>query len=180
MHEVIREAIAKILMGLPKPSRVLEVGATRQDTLLTLPSVHGAWRVGINPDPRQTSQGEGWAIVEGSGWALPWPDGHFDLVLCNSVLEHDRSFWRTLAEMKRVLRGHLIVGVPAFVQTSPGVLGVHRFPKDYYRFGEDAVREVFFEGLTLLGLQVAMPDRPRIIAWGHTRTEPGFPEAPGS
>jgi hypothetical protein len=90
--------------------------------------------------------------------------------LCNSVLEHDPAFWKTLAEMKRVLKGHIVIGVPAFVEQSRSVLQVHRYPKDYYRFGEDAVREVFFEGLNLRGLEELMlnysPTAPRILAWG--------------
>jgi len=183
MHHVIREAISKIVDGLPNPVKVLEVGATRSDNLLTLPKFSEAQCVGINPDPEQLGWGgwgdkalpiwpghKGWSIQLGTGHDLPWPDGYFDLVLCNSVLEHDPAFWKTLAEMKRVLKGHIVIGVPAFVEQSRSVLQVHRYPKDYYRFGEDAVREVFFEGLNLRGLEELMlnysPTAPRILAWG--------------
>jgi ubiquinone/menaquinone biosynthesis C-methylase UbiE len=141
-----------------------------------LPRFSEAQCVGINPDPEQLGWGgktqllQGWSIQLGTGHDLLWPDGYFDLVLCNSVLEHDPAFWKTLAEMKRVLKGHIVIGVPAFVEQSRAVLQVHRYPKDYYRFGEDAVREVFFEGLNLRDLQVLMlnfpPPAPRILAWG--------------
>ena len=40
----------------------------------------------------------------------------FDLVLCNSMLEHDARFWLTLEEIRRVLRagGLAIIGVPGY------------------------------------------------------------------
>jgi len=43
-------------------------------------------------------------------------DHSFDVVLSNSMLEHDARFWLTLAEIRRVARpGALIVlGVPAY------------------------------------------------------------------
>jgi len=115
MHHVIREAISKIVDGLPNPVKVLEVGATRSDNLLTLPKFSEAQCVGINPDPEQLGWGgwgdkalpiwpghKGWSIQLGTGHDLPWPDGYFDLVLCNSVLEHDPAFWKTLAEARSI------------------------------------------------------------------------------
>ncbi len=46
--------------------------------------------------------------------SLPYPDGHFHVVLCNQVLEHIRQDRNVLMELKRVLRprGMLILGVP--------------------------------------------------------------------
>jgi len=46
-------------------------------------------------------------------------------------------------------------------------LGVHNFPGDYYRFSEQAVREVFMGGLVGVTTRVVMAP-PRIIAWGRT------------
>ena len=42
--------------------------------------------------------------------------------------------------------GHLIITTPTFG------FPLHRFPKDYWRFGEDAFREVFFAGFEILNL----------------------------
>jgi SAM-dependent methyltransferase len=45
-------------------------------------------------------------------------------------------------------------------------LGVHNFPGDYYRFSEQAVRDVFMAGLTGVTTRIIMIP-PRIIAWGR-------------
>jgi SAM-dependent methyltransferase len=45
-------------------------------------------------------------------------------------------------------------------------LGVHNFPGDYYRFSEQAVREVFLAGLARVALRTVM-NPPRIIGWGR-------------
>ena len=46
--------------------------------------------------------------------SLPYPDGHFHVVLCNQVLEHIPKDRNVLMELKRVLGpgGMLILGVP--------------------------------------------------------------------
>lgn len=52
--------------------------------------------------------------VEGDAARLPFPDRSFDLVLCAEVLEHIPSdkLHRVCAELGRVTRGHLVIGVP--------------------------------------------------------------------
>ncbi len=52
--------------------------------------------------------------VAGNATALDFPDGHFDLVFCAEVLEHIPSpaLERACAELARVCRGTLIIGVP--------------------------------------------------------------------
>jgi SAM-dependent methyltransferase len=45
-------------------------------------------------------------------------------------------------------------------------LGVHNYPGDYYRFSEQAVREVFMGGLSQVTTRIIMAP-PRIIAWGR-------------
>ena len=119
-------------------------------------------------------------------------DASFDTILCNSVLEHDPFFWRTLAEIRRVARrGALIaVGVPGFAKlpaervlaglgrlplfgplvgglsVSTLVLQVHHYPTDCYRFTPTAVREVFLEGLDETEVRTIMMP-PRIIGVGR-------------
>jgi SAM-dependent methyltransferase len=44
-------------------------------------------------------------MVCAAGEALPYPDGAFDLILSNEVIEHVRDDRAALAEMARVLRG---------------------------------------------------------------------------
>jgi len=45
-------------------------------------------------------------------------------------------------------------------------LGVHKFPGDYYRFTEQAVREVFLEGLEQPRVRWVMTP-PRVIGWAR-------------
>jgi len=96
-------------------------------------------------------------------------DGQFATVLSNAVLEHDKYFWRSLDEMKRVLApgGILAVGAPGYVPRSTlrdGILNentksatvtldVHSAP-DYWRFSRTAFKEVFCEGLELLEMRI--------------------------
>lgn len=73
---------------------------------------------------------------------------HFDTILCMNTLEHDDNFWVTLNNINTLLKkgGYLFVVTPTFG------FPIHRHPKDYYRFGEDAFREVIFKGYELLNL----------------------------
>jgi SAM-dependent methyltransferase len=136
----------------------------------------------------------------------PFGTGTVDAVICNATLEHDKAFWATLAEVRRVLRrgGLFFVGVPGYPKTRmrvqqyalrplaggrlsrvPGLTGLaerlrlsslavsptlwyHATPRDYYRFSEDAVAEVFLEGMDCLEMTTVL--RPvRIVAVGRRR-----------
>lgn len=67
------------------------------------------------------------------GKPLPFADNSFDLVIATSVFEHDPSFWKTLADMARLVKdsGHIFITAP-----SNGM--VHRYPLDCFRFYPDA------------------------------------------
>ncbi len=55
-------------------------------------------------------------LVQGSIFALPFPDGAFDAVICSEVIEHVPAHPAVFAEMGRVLRpgGTLILGTPDY------------------------------------------------------------------
>ena len=178
---------------------VLEIGAVpSEETLLCLPSLSGARRrVGVNIDGPSSIRG--FEILQGNANDLRGLDGFgdesFDTVLCNAVLEHDPRFWRTLAEMRRLLRpgGVMGIGVPGFatlpverrvskitrILSSVGVparmldpwrastmtLVVHNYPGDYYRFSAQAMAEVFLEGLVETEVHTVLVP-PRIIGLG--------------
>jgi SAM-dependent methyltransferase len=101
-------------------------------------------------------------------------DGYFDLVLSNATLEHDKNFWLTAAEMRRVLHpgGTMIVGVPGYVRddTKSGEDAIlilnHHGPGDYYRLSDEAMHEVVFEGFEDVTITV-VPTPPRIIGLGR-------------
>ena len=67
-----------------------------------------------------------------------------DTVLAVDVLEHDDAFWRTLEVVNTIIKkdGHFLVAVPS-------LWGVHRHPKDYWRFQEDGLKEVLMKGYSI-------------------------------
>jgi SAM-dependent methyltransferase len=164
-HRIIRETRAQ-------PSSALEVGGVMgPKSLLRFPELAAASRYCLNlVEMRSDDQVQ---AVTGNANQMPFEDERFDLILSNATLEHDKHFWLTLGEMKRVLKpgGLLIIGVPGYVKDEQNDHGrathtyrVHyRF--DYYRFSEQAVREVFFDGMDRTSLHV-VPKPPRIIGWG--------------
>jgi SAM-dependent methyltransferase len=174
---------------------VLEIGATPDaSTLLNLPALaNAAERIGINMAPASTFGG--FNILQCNANAMTcFSDARFDAVLCNAVLEHDPFFWKTLAEIRRVVKpnGLVAIGTPGYavlrhepkwrrwlskiawlsrnpdgwaLQHSTLTLAVHNFPGDYYRFSEQAYRDVFFDGMTDVAIRTVLVP-PRIIGVG--------------
>jgi SAM-dependent methyltransferase len=198
MHPVIFEAFERLLRdadpgGAACAGRVLEIGAMpAADTLLNLPALQGAAvRLGVNLAP--ASRQPGFEIRQGDANRLAFDDASFDLVLSNSTLEHDRRFWLTLAETRRVLKpgGLLLLGVPGFGggagwarfrrllgrlpllrgrlagwRAAELTLARHDMPRDYWRFGEAAAREVLLEDLEPLAVERLLVP-PRFLAVGR-------------
>lgn len=165
-HRIIRER------GL-RPQAALEVGGgLGANSLLRFPELEGAERVCLNLHRRPDRDGIR-AVAGNANDMRMFRSGAFDLVMSNAMLEHDRRFWKSVAEMRRVLRpsGVLIIGVPGFDadpahETGDATLTykVH-FEVDYYRFSEQAVREVFFEGLKDVEARSLLTP-PRFVASG--------------
>jgi SAM-dependent methyltransferase len=119
MHPDIFAAFDRICMEAGIDGPVLEVGAVPgPESLLCLPALARApLRVGINLDG--PGRVDGAAILGGDANQMGmFGDATFAAVLCNSVLEHDRRFWLTLAEIHRVARpGALVaIGVPGYAE----------------------------------------------------------------
>ena len=74
---------------------------------------------------------------------LPFPDGCFDTILCNAVLEHVEHVEAAVSELARVLRsgGHVVLAVP-FLQP------YHECPRDFRRYTK--------EGLIALGEEAGL------------------------
>lgn len=194
MHKKVYENFEKILadpsfQGLVL-GNVLEIGAVpTADSLLASPTLQAAAKkIGINLDGGHSmTANAGTAdrphvnIVNANANDMSFfPDGEFHVVLSNATAEHDKFFWKTLAEMKRVLRGGglMIVCVPGYargiaVPDAPLATYTHRvhdWPGDYYRFSEQACREVFFDGFERVGQNVLRVGKtPKIITWGIKR-----------
>ncbi|HWB58245.1 MAG TPA: methyltransferase domain-containing protein [Chthoniobacteraceae bacterium] len=178
---------------------VLEVGAVPgPDSLLRMQCLRGiSQKTGINLKGEPGA--DGIQIIEGNANEMKcFEDGRFNAVLCNSTLEHDPFFWKTVAEIHRVTTpgGFIAIGVPGFAgmgveQFAPRqsllgralrffarttqddvllagtpTLGEHFFPGDYYRFTEQAVREVFLGGLKEVAVRKVM-NPPRFIGSGR-------------
>ena len=69
--------------------------------------------------------------------ALPFPDGVFQRVECDAVLEHVRDPRRVMSEIRRVLApggyAHLV---------TPFCHPFHEYPRDYRRFTLDGLKEL--------------------------------------
>jgi hypothetical protein len=199
MHPAVYHVFEEICAAAAIRGRVLEVGAVPgPESLLRISCLGGAEaRVGLNLEGGGVC--DGYEIRTGNANAMTgFIDGEFSAVLCNATLEHDRCFWRTIAEIHRVTGpgGLIAIGVPGYAGMGlatfapPGswcgrvltwfargsyadlfgagtvTLGVHNFPGDYYRFSEQAVREVFLAGLLNVKVRIVL-NPPRIIAWGR-------------
>lgn len=126
MHRVIFGEFDRICRARGAGGRVLEVGAVPgPGSLLNLPALAGAVeKVGVNLDP--PARFADYSIVQANANDLScFADETFDAVISNAVLEHDRFFWKSVAECRRVLRrgGLLVLGVPGFQRSALDRLG---------------------------------------------------------
>ncbi len=189
MHPTVYNEFHAILSALKIKGRILEVGALPStDSLLAMDILRGEERVGLNL--KGNVEFGGFNIVEANGNDMSmFPTGHFDCVLSNATIEHDPFFWKTCAEIRRVLRvgGAAVIGAPAFtVESSLTELGIpapwkddhwkcwancavtfryHGAPMDYYRFSPTAFQDVIFEGYRDVTIKSIMVP-PRIIGHG--------------
>ena len=107
---------------------ILEMGSYDVNGSLRNAKPTGSTWVGIDIEA-----GPGVDVVVSPDDELPFPDGHFDIVLATSVLEHDPQFWKTLEKMSRAVKptGFIYICAPS---NGP----VHRHPQDCFRFYPDA------------------------------------------
>lgn len=193
MHPEVFQKFEEICISRGAGGRVLEIGAIpAPDTLLCLPCLSAASeRIGLNLDGPHAYCG--FEILRGNANAMDgFPDACFDTVLCNSTLEHDRCFWKTLGEIRRVAKpGALIVlGVPGYsdfdlpahlrqltripllgqflrrrfddLNAATITLPIHNYPGDYWRFSPQAMEQVLLDGLNAVEI-CSLLIPPRII-----------------
>jgi SAM-dependent methyltransferase len=161
------------------PQAVIEVGASHK-TLLDIPIFQASRRVALNVafDAKARKKLSAYELLEASGNAIPLESGSFDCVVSSSTLEHDREFWKTIAEIDRLLSpgGVFVVGVPIYMElptdmfhsTLTFALHGKRYNADFYRFSEQAVREVLLRGMQPVGeMIVNRYPAPYIVAAGR-------------
>ncbi len=129
--KISRRQLDGLVARCANKGRTLEVGSYGEPS-------YGRFfpdRVGVDIKP-----GRGVDIVA-SVYELPFPDEHFDVVLCMSVLEHLEDPRRGITEMRRVLRpgGRIIVSVPF-------LFPMHDAPGDFWRFTKYGLRALFSVG----------------------------------
>lgn len=196
MHPFVFAEFERICSARKAGEKILEIGAIPSDfSLLNMKSLQQAKeKIGINLDGPYTYKD--FHIVQGNANSMTcFEDNKFDTVLCNATLEHDKFFWKTIAEIKRVTQkgGLVVISVPGFMEYSMEkyinyflskfrrlpLLGrgmesicestitfkVHDHPGDYYRFSDQTLKEVFFEGMKEVKIKSIMRP-PRIIGHG--------------
>lgn len=97
--------------------------------------------------------------------------GHFDLVICTEMLEHDIRPWRSVPEMARVLKrgGHLLMTARGF--DDYGGYPHHPCPGDFWRFNVNSFN-VLFRDAGLEPIEITMdPEVPGVF--GHA-AKPGL------
>lgn len=106
-------------------------------------------------------------VVDGHDLMKLYSPEEFDIVICLETFEHDINFWVTLENIRSLVKpgGFLIISTPTFK------FPIHRHPRDYYRFGEDAYREWFFRDYEVLDLQevVSKGINPGIVCIGKKK-----------
>jgi 2-polyprenyl-3-methyl-5-hydroxy-6-metoxy-1,4-benzoquinol methylase len=107
------------LLSEAHPASVLDVGCGEGVLTLRWAEALGTRRVvGLDlPDPKLETEWQrrtrpNLSFVAGRGDQLPFAAAEFDLVAAIETLEHISEPDRTLAEMRRVARSHLLLSVP--------------------------------------------------------------------
>jgi SAM-dependent methyltransferase len=119
----IREAVHHVLDQIGPGGCGLEVGAGSS-------RLHPAL-ITVDLVPRPTID------VCASVEHLPFPDGIFDVVVSQELLEHVRDPFRAMQEMRRVLKKGGVI----YCQV-PFIIGYHPGPTDFWRFTREGVREL--------------------------------------
>ncbi len=130
---------AALAQAVHPGARVLDAGCGRGSWFLRPFRGRGAWLVGVDVVPPDAFYLD--VFVQASLDALPFPDGMFDVIVCNDVVEHLRQPEQSLAELARVLRppsatdrqdgGYLFVKTPSL--RSPVTRLVHLLPYAFHR-----------------------------------------------
>lgn len=182
----------KICDRFDMSGRILEIGAGGSpQTLLNMACVRKAkFKVGINLTPFNCY--EDFKVIKGNANDMRkmFKDNTFDVVLCNAIFEHDKYFWKSLSEIRRVIKpgGVFVLGVPGFVEKPwkcayvqkafikhieeiskidwvTITMKVHSAPNDYYRFTPYAYKEILMEGFKNICCKpILFP--PRLVGYG--------------
>ena len=103
-------------------------------------------------------------IVTFDGEHIPFPDGHFDAVICTEVLEHVANYQQLVDEIHRVMKD----GAEAIV-TVPWSARFHYVPFDFFRFTPSSLHAIFAgfaeSNITPRGTDVSVIASKLVILW---------------
>jgi SAM-dependent methyltransferase len=124
---------------------------------------------GINIQREACGYWEHMRIYECNAHHINIGDCTEDVVLCCMMLEHDPEFWRTLSEVRRVLKpgGIFLLTVPTFLNPAnlEATICYRVHGKDYYRFGLDAIADLLMDGFVDKHLFLYQ-NPPRALCYG--------------
>lgn len=107
--------------------------------------------------------------VVGDAHALSkyFPDGYFDLVMCNSVFEHLLMPWKVALELNRVMR----TGGLCYIHTHQ-TIGMHDMPWDFWRYSDTAWNGLFNArtGFEIVTAQMSYFTHTVTAAWTDSYT----------
>lgn len=118
MHPRVYQEFERICSETRVSGSVLEIGAVpSENSLLCMKSLGNAIeKIGVNLDgPHEFRD---FRILKGNANSIEcFEDNKFDVVLCNAMLEHDKYFWKTIGEIKRVTKpgGLIVIGAPGYI-----------------------------------------------------------------
>lgn len=120
--------------------------------------------VGIDISDADKFDYENSDIVPFDGEHIPFPDGHFDAVICTEVLEHVSNFQGLVDEIHRVMRdgGGAIITVPWSAR-------FHYIPYDFFRYTPSSLGTMFagFREATITprGTDISVIASKLVVLW---------------
>lgn len=152
------------LTGLSLKGRVLGVGdSARPHAVINYKCFQdeATQCIGLNIDEQHCGKFNHFSVVHGNANSMPFNENEFDVITSFSHLEHDKYFWKSIAEFRRVLKpgGRLVICLPGYFigdsdRETTKCYHVHGI--DYYRFSPATFRDVFYEGFTNVAVYSAM------------------------
>lgn len=109
---------------IPQKSTILDIGGSDD---------YGTYKDIFNTSEYKTLNWEdGDYIVNGYDWSNV-PSNYFDVAISGQAFEHDKFFWKTLENIKRIIKPN---GIVIIIVPSKG--DFHQYPLDCYRFYPDS------------------------------------------
>jgi SAM-dependent methyltransferase len=152
MHQSSYNKMTELLKQFVAPGKkVIDVGATKTmwnygEAVKENGNVYKTLDWGANADYEVNSYD--WSHI---------PKQEFDVVISGQALEHDKYFWKTLENIKSILKsGDLVIII------LPSCGAIHRYPVDCWRFYPDCA-ESFSE---ILDAKILHVDHNIVSEWG--------------